>query len=232
MKRIGLVGGLGPESTIDYYREIINDFNKRGNEMIYPEIIIYSVNFSEFMIMMKNKEHERLISYFLKKINALASAGADFVALTANTPHVYFESLKQKSDIPLLSIVEATCSEALSRGLKRPGLIGTGFTMNSTFYQDIFSKNGMEIELPQSEDKELINYKLFSEIELGIIMDETRDLLVSIIRKMVKQQNIDSMILGCTELPLILREREYAGISMLDTTRIHVKEIVNYCLKD
>jgi len=231
MKRIGLIGGLGPESTVDYYKEIISIFNSRSKDMIYPEILVYSVNFAEFMDMMKKKEHEKLISYLLKKINALAIAGADFAALTANTPHIFFEELNKRADIPLISIVDATCLEARSKGFKRPGLFGTGFTMNATFYQDVFINYDIKIELPQREDRELINYKLFSEIELGIIMNETRDLLIEVIRKMIKKQHIDSLILGCTELPLILRDPEYAGIPMLDTTRIHVREIVNYCLK-
>ena len=231
MKRIGLIGGLGPESTVDYYKEIISIFNSRSKDMIYPEILVYSVNFAEFMDMMKKKEHEKLISDLLKKINALAIAGADFAALTANTPHIFFEELNKRADIPLISIVDATCLEARSKGFKRPGLFGTGFTMNATFYQDVFINYDIKIELPQREDRELINYKLFSEIELGIIMNETRDLLIEVIRKMIKKQHIDSLILGCTELPLILRDPEYAGIPMLDTTRIHVREIVNYCLK-
>ena len=117
------------------------------------------------------------------------------------------------------------------KGLKRPGLIGTGFTMNASFYQDVFKKCGLEIIVPETTDKELINYKLFSEIELGIFKEETREMLIGIIEKTVNEQHIDSIILGCTEFPLILRETEYTGIPVLNTTKIHVKEIVNFCLK-
>jgi aspartate racemase len=232
MKKIGLIGGLGPESTVDYYREIIKTFNSMGNELVYPEILVYSVNFSEFLSMMREKDNARIISYFLKKINSLAASGADFAALTANTPHVFFNELQDKADIPLVSIVETACAETVAKGLKRPGLFGTGFTMNTPFYQEVFSRHGISIVLPEKNDRELIDHKLFSEIELGIIMDETRDLFIDIIKKMVKKERIDSLILGCTELPLILKDAVYAGIPMLDTTRIHVKEIVNYCLSN
>lgn len=232
MKKIGLIGGLGPEATVDYYQKIIDSFKSRGNELVYPEIMIYSVNMSEFLDMMKKKAYDRVVSWLSEKIKALALAGADFVALTANTPHLLFDRLKEKSDVPLISIVEATCREALKRGIKRAGLFGTGFTMNASFYPEVFEKHGIDIIFPTPADKELINHKLFSEIELGIFKEETRAMLVAIIQKMAAEQQIDSIILGCTEFPLILKETSYAGIPVLDTTRIHVKEIVSYCLNE
>ena len=230
MKRIGLIGGLGPEATMDYYKELINAFRNKSGDLNYPEIILYSVNMSEFLDLMKEKKYDQVTTYLLEKINALKNAGADFATLSANTPHFLFDRLKEKSEIPLISIVEATCDEALKRGLKRTGLFGTGFTMDASFFPDVFKKNGIEVIMPDKEDKELINYKLFSEIELGIFKNETRELFIGIIDKMVKQKQIDSIILGCTELPLILTKASYAGIPVLNTTRIHVKEIINYCL--
>ena len=230
MKRIGIVGGLGPEATVDYYQEIINAFKGKEKDLLYPEIIIYSVNMSEFLELMRNKDYDKVVSLLLEKINALASAGAEFAAMTANTPHLLFDRLNKKSPLPLISIVEAASKEALSKGIKQPGLFGTGFTMNATFYQDVFHRQGIEIKMPEPADKELINHKLFSEIELGIFRDDTRQMLIGIIEKMVVQQQIDAIILGCTELPIILKDNTYAGIPVIDTTRIHVKEIVDYCI--
>jgi aspartate racemase len=126
---------------------------------------------------------------------------------------------------------EATCTETLRLGLKRPGLFGTGFTMDATFYQEVFSRQGIEIILPDKPDRDFIHQKLFSEIELGIFKVETLGLLVNIIRKMVNVQKIDSLILGCTEFPLILTENAYAGIPMLNTTKIHVNAIAEFCRK-
>jgi len=232
MKRIGIVGGLGPEATVDYYKELISTFNTRDGDIKYPEIIIYSVNMYEFLQLLKEKKHEQATVYLLEKIESLRQAGAEFAAMSANTPHMLFEPVSQRSPLPLISIVEATRKEASRKGLKRPGLLGTGFTMNSSFYADVFRKHDMEVSVPGNDDRELINYKLFSEIELGIFKDETREMLISMIGKMVKEQNIDSVILGCTEFPLILPEDDYAGVPVLNTTSIHVREIVSYCLDE
>lgn len=230
MKTIGIIGGLGPEATVDYYKEIINRFKSESGEMDYPEIIIYSVNMAEFLKPMKAKAWDDAADYLLTKIRALKSAGADFAAISANTPHLLFEKLKTDSPLHLISIVEATREEASRRGLQTPGLIGTGFTMNASFYPETFSKHGMQVIMPGEEDKKLINHRLFSEIELGIFKDETKNELIDITRKMILEHQIDSLILGCTEFPLILPDAEYAGIPMLNTTKIHVDAIVKYCM--
>jgi aspartate racemase len=227
MKTIGIIGGLGPEATVDYYNLIIEAF--KSGDLNYPEIIIYSVNMAVFIGLMKEKRYDEAVDKIAEKTESLKKAGAEFAAITANTPHMLFDRVQERSALPLLSIVEATCVECKRQGLKRTGLMGTGFTMNATFYQDVFRENGIEVIIPDEGDKEIINQKLFSEIELGIFNDDTRQLLINIIEKMVRERNIDSMILGCTELPLILKETSYAGIPMMNTTKIHVDAIVRYC---
>jgi aspartate racemase len=229
MKRIGIIGGLGPEATIDYYKEIINAFKNEKGDLDYPEIIIYSVNMAYFIGLMREKKYEQVTAYISEKIEGLKQAGADFAALSANTPHQLFDELRERSGIPLISIVEVTCNEAKSKGLKKAGLFGTDLTMRASFFPDVFSKQDIEVVAPDEEDRKLINYKLFSEIELGIFKDETRELIIGIIKKMVREQQIDSLILGCTELPLILTAETYAGIPILNTTKIHVESIAKYC---
>lgn len=231
MKRIGIIGGMGPESTVDYYRAMIDAFKNEKGDMNYPEIIIFSINISQFLKLLREKKYDEVASFLLEKIEVLKKSGVEFAALSANTPHFLFDKLKEKSPIPLISIVEATCKEAKKRGLKRTGLFGTGFTMESTFYQDVFSREGIDVIVPDKEDKEFINHKLFSEIELGIFKDETRKSFEDIIGRMVNHNQIDSVILGCTELPIILKDEIYSGVHVLNTTRIHVNEIINYCLK-
>jgi aspartate racemase len=220
---------MGPESTLDYYREIINAFKTNEGDFNYPEIIIYSVNISEFLGYMKAKAYDKIVPLLLGKIIALEKAGADFAAITANTPHMFYNAISEKSPLPMISIVEATCRETIRRELKKPGLFGTGFTMTSTFYQEVFDRHGIPIILPDEDDREILDQKLFNEIELGIFREDTRNLLIEIIRRMVKEEKIDSLILGCTEYPLILTAENYAGIPMLNTTRIHVEEIVREC---
>jgi aspartate racemase len=231
MKKIGLVGGLGPEATLEYYRGIIDAFKSGDASLNYPEIIIYSVNMSELIGMMNRKEYDGVVDLLLRVLESLQKAGADFAAISANTPHLVFDQLVKKSPLHLISIVEATCERSLEQGLKKPGLFGTGFTMSGTFYQDVFSRKGISLSLPSGEDRQIINQKLFSEIELGIFRDETRQLLTGIIDKMVHENGIDSLILGCTEFPLILTEPAYSGVPMLNTTQIHIDTIVDYCRK-
>src|SRR5512140_3259183 len=165
MKTIGLIGGLGPEATVDYYNSLINAFKTDKGDLNYPEIIIYSVNMSEFVGLMKVKKYDEAVQKVVDKAESLKRAGADFAAITANTPHMLFDQISSRSPLPLVSIVEATRDECVRKGFRKTGLMGTGFTMYATFYQDVFSRSGIEVILPSDEDKEIINQKLFSEIE-------------------------------------------------------------------
>ncbi len=230
MQKIGLIGGLGPESTVDYYNRIINAFKDNGTSLDYPEILIYSVRMAEFLDLMERKEYDKILVWMNERINALKNAGANFAAITANTPHVIFDQLNAVSPLPLISIVETCCQKAKSMGLTKLGLFGTRFTMNENFYQEVFNKEGIELVVPEEKDKTIIHDKLFTEIELGIFKEETKMLLMNIVERMMDKHNIDSLILGCTEFPLILNQPTYMGIPFLNTTQIHVDAIVERCL--
>ncbi len=229
MKKIGIVGGIGPESTLDYYRGIIDAFRERIGGMNYPDIIIYSADLTELLEILEAKAMERLTEWLMARIEALHRAGAEFAAIASNTPHVVFDEVARRSPLPLLSIVEATCRKAERLGVKRPGLMGTKFTMAADFFRKPFRERGMEVVVPLPEEQLFIHEKLFSEIELGIIREETREDLLAIAKAMIGRDGIDSLILGCTELPLIL-PGEAHGIPFLNTTAIHVEAIVGYCL--
>ena len=233
MKTIGIVGGLGPEATSNYYKEIIGRFNEiNGNGSLnYPEILIYSVNMSQFIGYMNDKQYTKAVDYLSIILKRLKDAGADFAAISANTPHLLFDEIQAKSPLPLISIVEAVKDVATARKLKTTGLIGTRFTMNATFYQDIFRKAGISVVTPNESEIEIINEKLFCEIELGIYKDDTKRLLLDIVQGIIRRNNIDSLILGCTEFPIMFTEAEYLGIPFLNTTRIHVNAIVEESLK-
>jgi aspartate racemase len=231
MKTIGIVGGLGPESTLDYYREIISAFKSSHGDLEYPEILIFSVNLSEILPFVNERNWSGLCEILLKKINALHRAGAEFAAIASNTPHVIFNDIQSRSPIPLLSIVEATCTKAKQMGLKHAGLMGTKFTMESNSYQKVFLPEGISIALPSEKEQQFIHQKLFAEIELGIFKDSTRDALLAIAQRMLEAESIDALILGCTELPLILPEKSF-GIPFLNTTAIHCERIVSYCLEN
>jgi aspartate racemase len=231
MKTIGILGGLGPESTLDYYKGIITRFQNDHPGLAYPEIVVYSANLNEFISLMEQQEWQKITEYLAEKISALAQAGADFAAIASNTPHVVFDEVSAKSPIPLLSIVEETCKKVMHMGLKKIGLLGTKFTMEADFYKRPFVGSGLEIVVPDEADRALVHDRLFSEIELGIIKNTTRAELLRIVKKMIEINSIDSVILGCTELPLILAKDEF-GIPFLNTSAIHVESIVAYSLQE
>ncbi|MBW1895037.1 MAG: amino acid racemase, partial [Deltaproteobacteria bacterium] len=167
MKTIGIIGGLGPESTVDYYKEIIAAFNEKYVEMAYPEIIIYSANMNALMKFVETKNWPGLSGWLLEKISSIHRAGAEFAVIASNTPHIVFDEIESKSPIPLLSIVEETCSKAQKMDLKNMGLMGTKLTMAADFYKKPFVSKGISIVVPSEEEQQLIHHKLFSEIELG-----------------------------------------------------------------
>jgi aspartate racemase len=226
VKRIGLVGGIGPESTLDYYRRIVAACAGRPGAPV-PEIVVFSARMQELFDLMEAKDWDGLVGWLLGKIEALRAAGADFAAITANTPHVVFERVQARSPLPLRSIVEATRREAERLGVRRLGLLGTRFTMRSDFYARAFAPSGMELVVPSAAEQELIHERLMSEIELGILKDSTRAELLGIVKRLVDGRRAEAIVLGCTELPLILDRSEH-GVPFLNTTAIHVDDIVRY----
>ena len=167
-----------------------------------------------------------MADYLLEKIGKLARAGANFGLISANTPHIVFDELASKSPIPLISIVEATCAAAKARKLKRLGLFGTRFTMQGTFYPKVFSREGIELVVPDAKDQEYMHDKYLNELVPGNFLPETRDGLLAIVDRMQTKTNIDGVILAGTELPLILRDADHRGIPLLDTTKIHCQAAV------
>jgi aspartate racemase len=226
MKTLGIIGGIGPESTIDYYRRIIATYRQRNPDGSYPQIIINSIDMNEMLDFIEANELVKLTEYLLEEVQKLARAGADFGLLASNTPHIIFNELSSRSPIPLISIVESALEATKKLGLKRVGLFGTRFSMQDGFYQDVFSKAGITLILPDVEEQLYIHDKYMSELVNGITVPETRERLLAITEKLKAQKYIEGLILGGTELPLILREEMYCGIPFLDTTKIHVERAV------
>ena len=229
MKTIGIIGGIGPESTVDYYKAIIAAFNTTYAHLAYPEIFVYSVNLNRLMGFVDAQNWTGLSEWLLRKIDALHRTGAEFAAIASNTPHIVFDQIKTRSPIPLLSIVEATCGKALELNLKKAGLMGTRLTMKADFYKTPFLSHGISVLVPTEKEQQLIHQKLFSEIELGIFRNSTKEELLHIAKRMVDEEGIEALILGCTELPLILTEDRF-GIPFLNTAAIHCERIISYCI--
>lgn len=227
MKRIGVLGGLGPESTSKYYRLIIDLCRERGLAGNYPEIIIYSLNFKECHDLMESGRKREYVAKLMGGIESLHRAGADFALIASNTPHIFFEEIKAKSPTPLLSIVEATCDAVASQGLERVGLFGTRVTMQADFFPKVFRRRNISAIVPEEEEQAYIDGKIFNELVWGKVLDETKRGLLEIVGRMIERDSIQGLILGCTELSLILPHDEL-GIPFFD--KIHAQSALEYSL--
>ena len=230
MKTLGIIGGLGPESTIDYYQSIIALYRERTTDGSYPQFIINSIDLKKGLAFMDASNLSGMADFLLEAIGKLARAGADFGLISANTPHIVFDEVASKSPIPLISIVEATCATAKARELKRLTLFGTRYTMQAAFYPKVFSREGIELFVPERDDQDYIHGKYFSELVPGKFLPETRAGLLDIVDRMKAKSDIDGVILAGTELPLILRDPDYNGIPFLNTTKIHCEAAVTEML--
>ena len=230
MKTLGIIGGLGPESTVDYYQRIVALYRERTADGSYPEFIINSVNLTKGLNFMEANDLSGMADFLVDAISYLARAGADFGIISANTPHIVFDEVAAKSPIALISIVEATCTTARARALTRLALFGSGYTMKGSFYQKIFAREGIDIVAPDVNDQDYIHDKYFNELVPGKFLPETRAGLLAIVDRMKATSDIDGVILAGTELPLILRDSDHNGIPLLDTTKIHVAAAVDHML--
>jgi aspartate racemase len=230
MKTLGIIGGLGPESTIDYYGKIVALYRERTGDGSYPQFIINSINMKKGLDFMEANNLTGMADYLVEEISKLGRAGATFGLISANTPHIVFDEVASKSPISLISIVEATCAAAKARKLKRLALLGTRYTMQATFYPKVFSRGRIELFVPDTEDRDYIHDKYLNELVAGKFLADTRANLLAIVDRMKEKHDIDGVILAGTELPLILRDREYNGIPFLDTTEIHCEAAVTEML--
>ncbi|HET7186601.1 MAG TPA: amino acid racemase [Gemmatimonadaceae bacterium] len=221
---VGLVGGLGPESTIDYYRRILDAWAREDPSTV-PSIVIDSLDVQRALRLVAT-DRPALVEYLLASLNRLAGAGADFIAMTANTPHIVFDELADRSSVPLLSIVEVCAREAERRGLRRLLLLGTRFTMEASFFPDVFARHGVAVITPSEAGRAWVHARYVGELLEGDFRDETRQEFVALVERLRDQQGVDGVILGGTELPLLLTTPDVAGLPTLDTTALHVAAIV------
>ena len=226
MKTLGIIGGLGPESTLDYYQRIVALYRERTGDRHYPEFVIVSVDLRKGLDFMNANDLSGMANYLVEGIDKLARAGADFGIISANTPHIVFDEVAPKSPIPLISIVEATRAAAKTQNLKRLALFGTRYTMQANFYPNAFAREGIELLAPDSHDQDYIHDKYMNELVPGKFLADTRVGLLAIVERMKTTSDIDGVILAGTELPLILRDPLHNGIPFLDTTKIHVEAAV------
>lgn len=231
MKKLGLVGGMRPESTIPYYHDIVYGVSEKLGKNQFPKLTIENVNVFDILRLCGEQKYDELTDYLMEAIDNLTKSGAEFAALSANTPHIVFDRLQVRSKIPLISIVEAARDEAVKRHLRKIGLLGTIFTMTGDFFKSPFEKSGIEIVVPNETEMHFINDKISSELELGIVKEETLKRFQEIIGRMKKENDIEAVVLGCTELPLLLND-EVSPVPCLDTMKIHIETLINRIVEE
>lgn len=231
MKKLGLIGGVGPESTIPYYRGIVNGVKDRVGKPYLPPLTIESLSCFEVIRMSSEGDTEGLTVYLLAGIRNLAAAGAEVGALACNTGHLVFDELQKTSPIPLVSIVEATCAEAVRRGYKKVGLIGTSATMEADFFKVPFCKAEIEMIIPDAEERAYIADRILNELEMDIVSEQTAAHILKIMEHMAKEQQIEAVVLGCTELPLLFEGRT-TPVPLLDTVQIHINALIDTIMEE
>lgn len=225
-----MIGGLGSESTVDYYRFIIARYRAQKPDGGYPHLIINSLDVEKGISMLDAGRIDEFTDYLAAGVALLARAGAEFGFIAANTPHLVFDQLQRRSAIPLLSIVRAASDRAKALGVKKVGLLGTRFTMRANFYPEAFQRAEIAVASPNQSEQEFIHRKYMDELLKGRFLPETRTEILRIARRMRAEEGIEALLLAGTELPLLLRDSGNAGIEFLDTTVIHVEAIVGTLL--
>jgi aspartate racemase len=229
MATLGLIGGLGPETTIEYYRLLIEGYReKKGGT--YPSIIINSVDLKRLIAWMGNNELDKVTDYLSAEIERLHQAGANVAALASNTPHIVFDELQQRSKIPLVSIVESASLKAQSLNLKTVGLIGTRYTMKAGFYPNVFSGKGIKLVTPNDAEQAFIHDKYMNELLNNLFLPGTRDQILAIVDELKAREGVEAVVLGGTELPLLLRTAENNQVLLFDTAKIHVDALMERML--
>ena len=231
MRTLGIIGGTGPETTIEYYRRLISAYRERSPEGRAPSLIINSIDSKKLIDLVTANELTQMADYLAAEVERLAQAGAGLALIAANTPHLVFDEVQSRSPIPMLSIVTATCEAAVTAGLRRLALFGTRFTMQAAFFPEIFKSRQIVIVVPNEAEQAYIHDKYMSELFVGTILPETRERLLGIAQAMKEREGVDGLILGGTELSLILREPMAAGLPVLDTTQIHVDAATEWLLQ-
>jgi aspartate racemase len=230
MRTLGIIGGIAPESTIEYYRLIITSYRRQTADGSYPPLLINSIDLTKLLGMVGAGRLTEVTEYLVAELQKLARAGADFGLLASNTPHIVFDDLQRQSPFPLISIVQCACQHAKSLGLKKVGLFGTRFTMQAKFYPEVFSNEGIAVVTPDPDDQDYIHTRYMNELINATFLPETRAGLLAIVERMKEKADIQGLLLGGTELPLILRDNGGTGIPFLDTSRIHAESAVTQIL--
>jgi len=231
MKTIGLIGGMSWESTVEYY-QIINELVKqRLGGLHSAKILMYSVDFEEIAKLQHEGRWKELTEVMVDIARRLEGAGADFLLICTNTMHKMADDVQQGINIPLLNIIDVTAERIKKLNLRKIGLLGTKFTMEDDFYKGrLIKKHGIEVVIPNDEERQVIHDIIYKELCLGVIKRSSKEKVKRILENLISK-GAEGIILGCTELPLLIKQED-CNVPILDTTRIHAEAAVEYAISD
>ena len=229
MKKLGLIGGTGPESTIEYYRQI--EYGVQAKTGRFPALVIESLSVFDVLRFCEQKDYPGLTAYLLKGFQCLADAGAEFACLTGITPHIVYDELSERSPIPVVSMVDTACARAKALGYGKIALLGTYPTMKGSFFQKPFRARGIEVVTPTESEMRYVGEKIGTELELARVVPETQRRLCAIADRLAAEENAQAVVLGCTELPLILND-SLTKVPCLDVMKIHIEKLISMILAD
>ena len=229
MRKIGLVGGTGPESTLMYYKELNSRIDALTEGSAMPDVAIESVNFRKAWGFVERGEYDKLTDYLSEKVECLKAGGAEIISLSAVTMHIVFGQIEAKTNTQLISIPKTVRDEAVARGFKCVGLLGTIFTMEQDYMKKDLEDAGIRVVVPQKDERELIAKRILEELEVGIVKESTLKEFTAIIERMKREDGIEAVILGCTELPLLLN-KDNCPVYCLDSVEIHLNKLVELAM--
>lgn len=229
MRKLGLVGGVGPEATLMYYQGITYGVKRRVGRDFFPRLSVESLSCFDVIPMSAAGKKAELAEYFLSALESLAAGGAEFGALACCTGHLVFEELERRSPIPLVSIVEVTAEAAKRAGAKRVGLLGTQATMEEDFFKKPFIERGIEVAVPNGPERRWVADKILSELENGLVKPETVEGFMKLAKTLAERDGIEALVLGCTELPMVFSRFE-PPVAALDAAAIHIEALADAIL--
>jgi len=229
MKKIGVLGGMSWESSLEYYRIMNEEVKEKLGKTHSANFLMYSFDFHQVEVLQHENKWDELTDLMVKEAANLKAAGADFIVIATNTMHLMAGAIEKETGLEVLHIAKATGHEILKRGLKKILLLGTKFTMEGTFYREILEAMGIEVVIPNEADRQVIHDVIYHELILGEINIESKKAYVDVIEKMAKI-GAQGVILGCTEIPLLIKDED-VSIDVLDTTEIHAKAAVKNAIE-
>ncbi len=229
MKKIGILGGMSPESTTLYYEHITRTYTARFGDYGYPEILIYSVNFQKFVDWQHAGHWNEAAKAMAEALEQLRGAGADFGLIATNTMHIVFDEVQSAVHMPLLSIISATAEGVLAAGVRTVGLLGTVFTMSEPFFREGLERLGIKVVVPEPGDQQRINDVIYKELCRGEILPASRQFFLEVIERL-RGRGAEGTILGCTEIPLLV-EPQHCKLPLFNTALLHAAKALDYALQ-